>query len=448
MPAVRPFRAITYAPDRFAQPVIPDRIRLPDEPDATPAEGRHVTDLTDLACPPYDVIDAEQQAKLLARHERNSIRLELPPGPDPYGSAASALRDWLADGTLERRQPSVYYYAHGTSASPDDPTVQGVLARVMLEPYGGDIRAHEHTLPGPKADRLAHLRTSGTQVSPILAAYFDRSERYTHVMSRAWTDEWRARDSDGILHTVAEVEPDDRLLGFLSRQRLYIADGHHRYETALAYQAELRATAPAADARAGEPAADWIMMVLVNAEMEELDIRPTHRLIRGDVEGLVALLQAPPPPWHVEVVAPEQLVNRLGSLGGEDAPAFGVMLPGGRAFLLRGDRAALAQRMAREPMSTAVARLDLAVLHSAVLDDLLGIGADQVAAGDRLAYTRSETEARDAVERGEAQAAILVRPTRLEELAAVAGAGDVMPQKSTYFYPKLLTGMVFNSLED
>ena len=108
----------------------------------------------------------------------------------------------------------------------------------------------------------------------------------------------------------------------------------------------------------------------------------------------------------------------------------------------------MAERMARERVSTAVARLDLAVLHAALLNDLLGISAADVAAGDRLAYTRSEDEARDAVERGEAQAAILVRPTRLEELAAVAGAGDVMPQKSTYFYPKLLTGMVFNPLED
>jgi hypothetical protein len=190
------------------------------------------------------------------------------------------------------------------------------------------------------------------------------------------------------------------------------------------------------------------MMVLVNAEMEELDIRPTHRLIRGDVGELAALLQEPKTPWRAEPMSFNALVARLDELRGVDGPAFGVLLPDGHGFLLTGDPAVLAGRMAGERVSTAVARLDLAVLHAALFNDLLGISAADVAAGDRLAYTRSEDEARDAVERGEAQAAILVRPTRLEELAAVASAGDVMPQKSTYFYPKLLTGMVFNPLED
>src|SRR5688572_33198127 len=124
MPLVRPFRAIAYAPDRFAQATIAERIRLPDESGVARAEGRRVTDLTDLACPPYDVIGTVQQAQLVARHERNAVRLELPPGPDPYASAASTLRAWLVDGTLARRpEASVYYYAHGSSAIPDEPTV-------------------------------------------------------------------------------------------------------------------------------------------------------------------------------------------------------------------------------------------------------------------------------------------------------------------------------------
>jgi uncharacterized protein (DUF1015 family) len=326
--------------------------------------------------------------------------------------------------------------------------VQGVLARVLLEPFGADVRAHEHTMPGPKADRLAHLRASRTQVSPILAVYFDRSERYRHVMSRAWTDEWRARDADGLLHTVAKVEPDDRLLGYLSRQRLYIADGHHRYETALAYQGGVRATPATADEAPGALAADWIMVVLVNAEMEELEIRPTHRLVRGDADGLERLVRDPGHSWDVEPVAAEAVGEGLDARRGQDRPVFGLLLPGDRGYLLSGDRDAVAERMRRERVSTAVARLDLAILHAALLDDVLGISVADVAAGDRLAYTRSQDEARRAVERGEAQAAILVRPTRMEELAAVAGAGDVMPQKSTYFYPKLLTGMVFNPLED
>ena len=448
MPAVRPFRAITYAPERFAQPIISERIRLPNEP-GTLLAGRQVTDLTDLACPPYDVISPDQQAELLGRHDRNAVLLELPPGEDPHAEAASTLASWMADGTLTRRpEASVYYYAHASTAMPDDPTVQGVLARVLLEPYGADVRRHEHTMPGPKADRLALLRATRTQFSPILAVYFDRSERYRHVMSRAWTSEWRARDVDGLLHTAVEVEPDDRLLAFLSRQRLYIADGHHRYETALAYQAEVRADPVVAAEPPGALAADWIMAVLVNAEMEEVDIRPTHRLFReGSADGLEAFVRDPGPVFRAEPMKADDVAARLDRERDAQAATFGLLLPDG-GYLLTADPDAAAMRMRRERVSTAVGRLDLAIIHAALLDDRLGIDAEAVAAGERLAYTRDEAEARHAVDAGEAQAAILVRPTRLDQLAAVAMAGDVMPQKSTYFYPKLLTGMVFNPVED
>jgi uncharacterized protein (DUF1015 family) len=447
MPQVRPFRPITYAPERFARSEVPARVRLPDEPDARSAPGRSVSDLTDVVCPPYDVIDEALRARLLARDDHNAIRLELPRGDESHRDAAQALAAWLDDGTLARRsEASVYYYASASADTPDDPTVQGVLARVLLEPYGGDVRAHEHTLPGPKADRLEHLRVTGTQFSPILALYFDASERYRHVMSRAWTDEWRARDEDGLLHTAAEVEPDDRLLGYLSRQRLYIADGHHRYETALAYQAEVRADPTNAAAAPGELEADWVMMVLVNAEMEELRVLPTHRLVRGvDPSALERVAAGEAPPWHSMPLAGAELLERMRD--GDDGPAFGLLLAGDRDYLITIDREAATERMRRERMSTAAAGLDLSILHAALLDDVLAIGTAQVAAGDRLAYTRSTDEARRAVESGQAQAAILVRPTGLEQLAAVAGVGDVMPQKSTYFYPKLLTGMAFNPVE-
>jgi uncharacterized protein (DUF1015 family) len=449
MPQVRPFRPIAYAPARFASTAIPERVRLPDEVE-TSAATRRVSDLTEVTCPPYDVIDHDLQAKLLERDPKNAVRLELPTGDQPHRAAAATLHAWLADGTLQRRtETSVYYYSHASARAPDEPTVHGVLARVLLEPYGGEVRAHEHTMPGPKADRLEHLRVTGMQASPILAIYFDRSTRYRHVMSRAWGDEWRARDEDGLLHAVAEVEPDDRLLAYLSRQRLYIADGHHRYETALAHQAEVRAERAHAAAAAGELAADWMMIVLVNAEMEELRVMPTHRLVRGvDAETLERLARGEEGPWRSEPVPEDTLVAELHRPDADGRAAFGLLLSGGRSFRLSADRAAVRKRMRREQISTAVAGLDVAVLQVAILDDVLAVGTTDVAAGDRLAYTRSAAEAHSAVESGEAQAAILVRPTGLEQLQAVAGAGDVMPQKSTYFYPKLLTGMAFYPMED
>ena len=435
MPTLRPFRGLGYALDRHASPSPP---------------GMRIADLTDVVCPPYDVITPAEQAELLERSEHNAVRLELSAEQDPHAAAAAALRAWQADGTLERRaERSAYYYRYARPAAPDEPAVHGVVARLLLEPFGAGVRAHEHTLAGPKADRLALLHATRTQLSPILALYFDRSARYDHVMGLPWTDEWRARDGDGLLHSLAAVEPDERLLHHLSRQQLYIADGHHRYETALAYQAAVRANPELADAEPGSLAADWVMAVLVNAEREELEIQATHRLIRdADADALRSLVRDPGPIWEAIPVPPRQLAARLAEAQTADQPVFGLVLPGDEGFLLVGDPEAADERMRREPRSAAVRRLDLAILHAAVFDDRLGIDAASVATGNALAYTRSEADAIRAVASGEAKAAILVRPTRLEQLAAVASAGDVMPQKSTYFYPTLLTGLVFYPLED
>lgn len=447
MPAVAPFKGLHYSFDRFGVSDVPDRIRLPEDEGV----GRvRVADLTDVGCPPYDVIDEVARDALLARHERNAVRLEYSADPDPHRAAAEALEAWMDDGTLKRRpEPSAYYYRHGTAAAPDDPTVEGVVVRVQLEPWGNGVRPHEHTMPGPKADRLALLHATRTQLSPILGIYFDRSERYRHVMSRAWDAEWRARDDDGLLHQLSAVEADDRLRGYLARQELFIADGHHRYETALAYQAEVRADPVFAAAAPGSLAADWIMMLLVNAELVELEIRPTHRLLfDADQEALRTLVAGDDPLWQAVPLSPEALDGALEERRYDEAPVFGMVLPGDDGYLLLGDADGVEDRLRRSAMSRAVRALDLAVLHVAVLEDRLGIGPEEVAAGRRLAYTRSEAEARERVARGEAAAAILVRPTRLDQLAEVAAAGDVMPQKSTYFYPKLLTGLVFNPLED
>ena len=434
MPTLRPFHGLGYALDRYA---------------VASASGMRIADLTDVVCPPYDVITPAQQAELLERSEHNAVRLELSAEPDPHVAAAAALRAWQAEGTLERRaEPSVYYYRYARPASPDEPAVRGLVARLLLEPFGAGVRAHEHTLSGPKADRLALLHATRTQFSPILAIYFDGSVHHDQLMGLPWTDEWRAWDGDGLLHSLAAVEPDERLLDHLALQQLFIADGHHRYETALAYQAAVRGDPPMADAEPGSLAADWIMVVLVNAEREELEIQATHRLIReADDDALRSLVRDPGPMWQVTSVAPDELMGRLAQLDSAEQPAFGLVLAGAEGYLLVGDTDAVDDRMRREPMGAAVRRLDLAILQATILGDRLGIDADSIATGDALAYTRSEADALRAVASGDAKAAILVRPTRLEQLAAVARAGDVMPQKSTYFYPKLLTGLVFYPLE-
>ncbi|MEO8247135.1 MAG: DUF1015 domain-containing protein [Chloroflexota bacterium] len=445
MPLVRPFRGLAYAQDHYGGSAIPERVRMADEGELHP--GR-LADLSDLVAPPYDVIDEAQRADLAARDPHNAVHLELPGGADPHAAAAAALHTWQRDGTLTREpEERFYYYGHARTDAPDEPVVHGVLARVLLEPWGSGMRPHEHTMPGPKADRLSLLRATRTQLSPILVTYLDRSERYRHVMSRAWSDEWRARDGDGLLHSLAAIEPDERMANFLSRQTLYVADGHHRYETALAYQAEVRSHPDWTDAPAGALEADWIMCVLVNAELEELEIRPTHRLLLGaDPDALRDLVREPGPIFTVEAIPPEALAAALAERRDEEAAAFGLVTGATEGWLLVADPDAAAERMRRERTSTAVRRLDLSLLHAALLDDRLGITSAEVAAGEHLAYTRSEADALVRVRSGEARAAILVRPTRLDQLAEVANAGDVMPQKSTYFYPKLLTGMAFHPL--
>lgn len=446
MPQVRPFRAVGYALDRYGGAQIPPRVRIAEDGERHP--GR-LADLTDLACPPYDVIDAAMRAQLEARDPHNAVRLELSGATDPHAAAAAALGEWLAAGVLARDAEEAYhYYWHARPEAPDEPAVQGVMARVLLEPYGDGIRAHEHTMPGPRADRLALLEATRTQLSPILAIYFDRSERYRHVMSRAWHDERRARDPDGLLHVSAPIEPDERLGAYLGRQRLFIADGHHRYETALAYQARVRSDPRRSDAAPGSLAADWTCMVLVNAELEELQVRATHRLVSEvDPDALRALVASADPLFQAIPVSPADLADRLSATDGDGTPAFGLVLPDDEGFLLVADPDALAARMRREPLSSAVQRLDTAALHAAILGDRLGL--DPVAdAGRRIHYTKEPADALAQVRSGAAQAAFLLRPTRLDQLAAVALADDVMPQKSTYFYPKLLTGMAFYSLED
>jgi uncharacterized protein (DUF1015 family) len=445
MPLVRPLRGIGYALDRYGSSRIPSRVRVPEEPPLHP--GR-VADLTDLVSPPFDVISNEQRAALLERDPRNAVRLELSAEADPHVAAATTLATWLADGSLERRpDPALYYYSHALPEAPDDPSIVGVLARVLLEPFGDGVRAHERTMSAPKADRLGLLNSTHTQLSPILAVYFDGSDRYRKLMSRPWTDEWRARDADGLLHTLAALDADDQLAGYLSRQRLFIADGHHRYETALTYQAQVRAHSRVRDAPPGALGADWVMMVLINAELEQLEIRATHRLIRGvDAAALHGLISQPGPLFQALPTPPEQLVGRLDDLRDAEEPVFGLVTGDDAGYLLVGDADMVRDRMRREPLSTAVQRLDLSVLHRAVLGDRLGLGPDE--AGNRILYTTDPADAQARVRSGEAQAAFLVRRTRMDELAAVAIAGDVMPEKATYFYPKLLTGLVFYPMED
>ena len=385
MPRVAPFAGLHYSLGRFGRTTVPDRVRLADDADAPPTR---LADLTDVVCPPYDVIDDEQRAASCWRvTSATRCGSSSAPTPIPMPQRPRALDAWPRTGpwsAASSRRSTTTATRPRRSRRADR---RGDRRRACCSSRGGAASARTSTrCPGPKADRLALLRATRTQLSPILAVYFDRSERYQHVMSRAWTDEWRARDGDGLLHQLAAIEPDERLIGYLARQTLFVADGHHRYETALAYQAEVRADPRWTDAAPGELAADWIMMLLVNAELERArdPAHPSAPAATSTPMRCAALVAGDDPLWQAIPIAP-------GALGGRRSTSAAPMtrrpsaslLPGDDGYLLVGDPDGLdgsAAARADGPRGRAPSTSRRST--SRVLGDRLGIGPDDVAAGD------------------------------------------------------------------
>ena len=404
-----------------------------------------LADLTDLACPPYDVISELQRHELESRDPHNAVRLELPHGDDPHAAAAATLAAWTADGTLEREpEARFYYYVHARPVRRTSPRAWHRRSACSSSRGARAIRPHEHTMPGPKADRLALLHATQTQLSPILVCYFDRSERYRYVMSRPWTDEWRARDADGLLHQVGGDRAGRAAASYLSRQRLFMADGHHRYETALAYQAEVRVRPGRDERRPARWRPTGSCACWSTPSSRSSRCSPRIGCCRCGPRPAGALVEARPADLRA---APDQAARRWRAAARRPLPGLRSAWDPGT---VRGcdNRRGRASRSGwpRAAVGTAVRRLDLSCSMPRSWTTGSGIRLRLVGAGERLAYTRERGRCARPCARGAADAAFLVRPTQIDQLAAVANAGDIMPQKSTYFYPKLLTGMVFNPL--
>ncbi|HEY3523492.1 MAG TPA: DUF1015 domain-containing protein [Candidatus Limnocylindrales bacterium] len=425
MPVVRPFRALRY-----------------DQSVAGP--------IANLIAPPYDVISPARQDELLARDPRNVIRVELPPsepGEEPdaqYRRAARTLAEWRSDGTL-RKDPRASLYVYEESYCPPGDasprTQRGIFARLRLEPFGPDsgVRRHERTLSGPKEDRYKLLRATGTNTSPVVGLFDDPTGRVTAFVERivAGPPDVDATDDDGVGHrlwAVAEsADPEvTGVAGAIGIGPITIADGHHRYETALRYRDERRMTRSCEE----DPAFDYVLALLLEAS-QPLTILPTHRIVRGLSADEQRSLRGR---------LPELFTVRDKAVSGvEPGPPgeglFGFVAADGSALLE-------ARREAFEPLIAAVPSpvrgLDVTLLGIA-LEHLLGIGPEQVAAG-RIAYTHDAGEASAAVA-NEADVAFLLPPTPVRAVIDVAAAGEVMPQKSTYFYPKAVTGLVLNPHE-
>jgi uncharacterized protein (DUF1015 family) len=399
-------------------------------------EPAAVGSLADVIAPPYDVIDEAMRAELAARSPYNVVHVDL---PESYGQAASTLREWRAAGVLVQEDEPAVWVLRQDYTAPDGAgrTRTGFFARVRVDEYGpGRIRPHERTHPGPKEDRLRLTRATRTNLSPIFALFPDSdgiAERATaHITTAepfATVDGdtlWRSSDED----LIAELQMA------LADAELLIADGHHRYETARVY----------ADEVGGEGDHRYVLMLLCALSDPGLLVFPTHRLLTGlkdNSEKQIAIRDVLRGNFEIEELGD---TSQLEPSAGDGRVAFGYM----DSFFKRPFRVtlkdqAIADRALRglpEPYR----RLDTAVLEALVLRGALKMSEDDISHLRGLHYSKDLDDAIESVESGRADAGFFMRPTPVEQVREVAATGESMPPKSTFFYPKVPTGLVFNPL--
>ena len=398
-------------------------------------------DVSALIAPPYDVISSEDRARFAARDPHNIVHLILPEAPsgrggsgDRYAQAATLLKTWREGGVV-RLDPadSVYVVAQDYAVpSGERRTRIGMLAAVCAEPFATRrVRPHEQTHSAPKADRLALLRAAAANLESIflLAPDPDRLLAQALVKRASGAPAARAElDGVGIRLWVVPGDQAAELARLAGRAQLYIADGHHRYETAVAYARE-------------QPRADRVLSFIVSAADPGLTILPTHRIIFGAGRDAPKLVAAWREWFEVGRVAPcMDRVERLAELG-RDRTACIVAFPDAYDVTLVLKNEAVLDSVP-ELKAPAIRALDVARIESLVVQRILGAGT----ATPSLAYTPDPRAAFDAVRNGRAAAAVLLNPTKVRDVFAVADAGDVMPPKSTYFVPKVPSGLVVRSV--
>jgi uncharacterized protein (DUF1015 family) len=412
MAEIRPLRAVHYAPG---------------------------VELDAVVAPPYDVIDAEQRAALLARAPHNVVEIDLPEAPDggdPYAHAAETYARWLADGVLVRDEEPAIWVLRQDYTGPDGEqrTRSGFFAQVRVTDYGpGRIRPHERTHPGPKEDRLRLTRATQANLSPIFSLYSDPSGTAWAALNGAIADAppfGETRDPDGTvsrLWRVADPATVETVTTALADAELLIADGHHRYETARTYAQEV-----------GTEEAQWVLMCLVALEDPGLTIFPTHRLARGrGQERYEALANTLRERFALEETTLDELAPAPGPPG--SATELGYL----DSHFQRPFRLTYT---GEPPLPGPLGRLDAAVLEAVVLKGPLELTDDDISHLNDFGYARDREQAIALVTSGEYDVAFVLRPPPVEQVREIAAAGESMPPKSTYFFPKVPTGLVLADL--
>lgn len=409
---------------------------------------RYAADGEELAkklCPPYDIISPSQRDELVRKDDHNFVRVELPQGEETYAQAARLIKEWIADGTLKTEKKAAFYvYEEKFSVGGETLKIKGVIGALKLEEFSkGVVLPHEETLSKAKDDRFKLLDATRVNTSLIYSMYESDPETRTLIDSlSSGAPDAEALTEDGIEHRLwvsTDENKNTALSARFSDKKLYIADGHHRYETALNFRNALReksGTVP------GDPA-DSVMMFVIDIFDPGLVVFPTHRLVRN-VEGFDAdaLMNELSAVFEIEELSePGQIAQRLGAAG--ERRTIGFYAAGkARVLTLRDESAA----DFIPDHCLAYKRLDVTALHSLILERYFGIDRQNMATQKSLVYTRDPDEAFAKVDAGEFQCAFILNPTKIKQIADVAVSGDKMPQKSTYFYPKLVTGLVMREL--
>lgn len=405
-------------------------------------------DIKDLCCPPYDIISEDERKEFIKTNEHNVIRLERPSGNEPYKEAGQILNEWLRDGILATdEKDSVYIYEEQFSVGGKSYSFKGFISRVKLVPFSENVvLPHEETLSKAKEDRLNLMKATSANFSQIYSLYFDEQHETPKLldeMSRGKPCR-QFTDKDGVTHRLWICSDEDKIKTLCEQfkdRKLYIADGHHRYETGLNYKNYCRENGLV---RGG--GCDYIMMMCVDIENDGLVIFPTHRVVRNlDGFNSEELLEKCGKYFDVEFVKCEGCVDcSLKEKYDSGKKAFGYF-DGKKIAVLT-----LKEDVSKIPelgeTANSLRQLDVTVLHTLILQNILGIDKENMAKQINLTYTRDGAEAAELVKNG-ADCCFFLNPTRITEIAAVAGDGEKMPQKSTYFYPKLTTGLVMNLID-
>jgi uncharacterized protein (DUF1015 family) len=419
--------------------------------------------LASVAAPPYDVISREQRAALAAQHPHNVVRLILPDGDGDakYAVAADILKSWRAEGVLVRDDEPAFYRYDQTFLPPGSPAGsrairrRGFLALVRLAPFSDRIvLPHERTLSGPKEDRLKLFRATRTNLSPGFMLYRDARGALDGALetAQALTE---FTTPDGVHHALAKVRSPEAIRAIIegvARSTLLIADGHHRYETALRYSLEAAGGRPAEGDR-GEHR--YFMSFLANGDDPNLVVFPTHRLVHSlESFSLDELLRRAAATFETmelpRGVAADTMIAGLRAAAGADRrPSVVCATADGRAAILTlcAD-ANLDAHPTLGPKPEVLRRTDVTVLHAGIFEAILGITPEAQAAKTNLWYVQDAGESLAELRGGvRGQALFLMNPTPVAAVRDVAEAGEVMPQKSTFFYPKVSTGLAIHTLD-